>query len=202
VITRVDQTRQGNCAVTLNPVYTDKGTADTHTESVLWSDGSTDMARTFTAAGTYSATVTVTDDDKGSDSDTVSGVRAYNTPSAILQPINNTGTRSSFKIGSTIPVKITVTGCDGVTQVSTLTPRVSLTKLDPTADVEVNEVLSTSTPTSGTTMRWSDTQYIYNLSTKNSQFHAGAALTSGTYRVSVSDDTFAAPVTAFFDMKK
>ena len=51
-------------------------------------------------------------------------------------------------------------------------------------------------------MRWSDTQYIDNLSTRNSQFNAGAALTAGTYRVTVSDASYFASVSADFDMKK
>jgi hypothetical protein len=50
-------------------------------------------------------------------------------------------------------------------------------------------------------MRWSDTQYIYNLSTKLSQ-QTGAALAAGTYKVTVSDSSFAVPVTAQFDLRK
>jgi len=65
-----------------------------------------------------------------------------------------------------------------------------------------NEVVSTSTPTTGSTMRWTDTQYLYNLSTKNSQFNAGAALTAGTYRVTVSDPSFYGSASADFDLKK
>jgi hypothetical protein len=202
VITGVAQNRQGACAVTLVPSYTDAGSADTHTESVEWADGSTaGMSRTFTAAGTYSATVRVTDDDGGYDTENVSDVRAFNTPSAIMQPINTTGSRSTFKIGSTIPVKITVTGCDGPLPVSNLTPTVNLEQGDKTADGAVNEPVITETATNGKQMRWSDTHYIYNLSTKLSQF-TGAALTAGTYTVSVSDPSFATPVKAVFDLRK
>ncbi len=200
VITGVAQTRVNNCAVTLVPAFTDAGSADTHTESVVWSDGSTALARTFTTAGTYAAEVTVTDDDLASDSEPVTGVRAYNTASAIMQPINSTGTRSGFKIGSTIPVKITVTGCDGAA-VSTLSPSVQLEHNDTTTDVAVNESSSTEVATNGKLMRWDGTQYIYNLSTKLSQF-TGAALTEGTWTVSVSDPSFAAPVKAAFDLRK
>lgn len=201
VITGVTQTRQGACEVTLDPTFTDAGTADTHTESVLWDDGGTSLSRTFTAAGTYSAMVTVTDDDGGSDSETVSGIRAYNTPSTILAPINTTGSRSTFKIGSTIPVKITVTGCDGL-PVSDLTPAVNLVQGDTTADGSVNEPVISEVATNGKLMRWSDPQYIYNLSTKNSQFTGGTALTGGTYTVSVMDPSFSAPVKAVFDLRK
>ncbi|MGD8200746.1 PxKF domain-containing protein [Ornithinimicrobium sp. W1679] len=201
VITGVNQTRQGACAVTLDPTFTDAGSADTHTESVLWDNGSTDMSRTFTAAGTYSATVTVTDDDLGSDSESVSGVRAYNTPSVIQAPINTTGTRSTFKIGSTVPVKITVTGCDGL-PVSNLTPAVNLVQGDTIVDGAVNEPVITEVATNGKLMRWADTQYVYNLSTKNSQLNGGLALTNGTYTVTVMDPSFAVPVKAVFDLRK
>jgi hypothetical protein len=213
VITSVTATRTGACKVSVNAPFTDQGTGDTHSASIAWGDTTSSTfadptsspvsgSHEYAAAGTYTIGVTVTDDDAGSDSKNASGgFVAYNTPSAILQPINFTGARSSFKIGSTIPVKITVTGCDGL-PVTTLAPTVDLKKLDGSAEVAVNEVVSTSTPTSGTTMRWTDTQYLYNLSTKNSQFNAGASLTQGTYRVIVTDSSFAAPVTADFDMKK
>lgn len=201
VITGVTQTRLGACEVTLDPSFTDAGSADTHVESVIWNDGSTSLSRSFSAAGTYSATVTVTDDDLGSESEDVTGIRAYNTPSTILAPINTTGTRSTFKIGSTIPVKITVTGCDGL-PVSNLTPAVNLVQGDTTANEAVNEPVITELATNGKLMRWSDTQYIYNLSSKNSQFHSGGAMTAGTYTVSVTDPSFAAPVKAVFDLRK
>jgi hypothetical protein len=201
------------CAVSISAPFTDQGSADTHTASISWGDSGADTAvasavtpvsgtHTYTANGTYTVGVTVTDDDSGtSTKNAVSAFATRNTPSSILQPINGAGTRSSFKIGSTIPVKITVTGCDGL-PVTTLTPAVALTKLDGTADVEVNELASTSTPTTGTVMRWTDTQYLYNLSTKNSQFNGGLALTPGTYRVTVSDPSLYAPVSATFDLKK
>jgi hypothetical protein len=200
VISTVTQQRQGNCAVTLGASFTDAGLDDTHTTSVLWQDGSTSLARTFTAAGSYNATVTVTDDDGGSDAEGITGVRAYNTANAIMQPINSAGTRSTFKIGSTIPVKITVTGCDGAA-VTSLTPAVNLEQNDTSATASVNEPAVAEVATNGKLMRWDGTQYIYNLSTKLSQF-TGAALTQGTWTVSVNDASFAAPVKAAFDLRK
>ena len=184
---------------------------DTHTATIAWGDGSSSAVApatssvtgtdTYPAAGTYTASVTVTDDDLGSATQAASNAfPAYNTPSSILQPINTTGTRSAFKIGSTIPVKITVTGCDGG-QVTNLTPAVNLVQGDTTPDVAVNEAAVAEVATNGKLMRWSDTQYIYNLSTKLSQF-TGATLTQGTYTVSVSDPSFAAPVKAAFDLRK
>ncbi len=201
VITNVSQTRNGACAVTLGATYTDAGSADTHTTSARWADGATGLSRTFTAAGSYTATVTVTDDDGGAGSMNTA-VQTLNTPSAILQPINSSGSRSGFKIGSTIPVKITVTDCGGQV-VSTLTPAVNLQKGDATPDAPINETVQTDSATNGKLMRWDATsaQYIYNLSTKLSQF-TGAQLTPGTYTVSVHDASFVAPVKATFDLRK
>ena len=213
VIDTVSVSRLGACEVSLTPSFADQGLDDTHDVLVNWGDETTTDAagnelsgssatHKYAAAGTYSGSVTVTDDDGGSDAETVSALRAYNTPSAILQPINSSGTRSGFKIGSTIPVKITVTGCDG-SLVDTLTPSVSLTKADSTADVAVNEAAVSEVATNGKQMRWdaSGSQYIYNLSTKLSQF-TNAPLTSGTWKVAVNDPTFATPVTAAFDLRK
>ncbi len=203
VITGVAQTRQGPCAVTLDPSFTDAGSADTHTESILWADGSTSFARTFTAAGSYSATVTVTDDDhsatvNGQDTEAVAGVRAYNVPSAIMEPINTSGTRSGFKQGSTVPVKITVAGCSG--PVSDIVPVVNLVEGDTVADVPINEASVTEVATNGKEMRWSTDKYIYNLSTKLSQ-HLNKAL-QGTYTVSVNHPTFERSTNATFDVRK
>lgn len=205
--------RSGSCAVTLSPSWTDPG-ADTFDLVVQWGDGSTydpagnetspvtGLTHSYGTAGSYSATVTVTDDDGGAGSlASPLSLRAYNTPSAILQPINASGTRSGFKLGSTIPVKITVTGCDGAA-VSTLTPAVNLEQNDTTADVTVNEPAIAETPTNGKLMRWSTDLYIYNLSTKISQFNGGSALSQGTYTVSVSDPSFERPVKAAFDLRK
>jgi hypothetical protein len=213
VIGEVSKTRLGACAVSLSTSFSDAGSADTHDVAVNWGDdNTTDTAgnetsgytasHTYTAAGTYSASVTVTDDDGGADTEAVTSFKAHNSPSAILQPINSTGARSTFKIGSTIPVKITVTGCDGGT-VSGLTPLVHLEQNDTTANTTVNEATVAEVATNGKQMRWdaSAQQYIYNLSTKLSQF-TGGQLSAGTWTVSVSDLTFAGPVKAPFDLRK
>jgi hypothetical protein len=214
VISTVTATRLGACEVSLATAFTDAGSGDTHNVAIAWGDGGTTDAagdevsgysasHTYATAGTYSGSVTVTDDDGGSDLETLgSFFKANNTPSAILQPINSSGTRSGFKIGSTIPVKITVTGCDGAA-VSTLTPAVNLEQNDTTPDIAVNEAAVLETPTNGKLMRWDSTgqQYIYNLSTKLSQF-TGGQLTAGTWTVSVNDPTFARAVKAAFDLRK
>lgn len=215
VVGPVVTARAGACTIDLSAAFTDQGSGDTHTTGILWGDepagtvvtlaaGTSPVtgSHTYQSAGTYTATVTVRDDDAGVGTANGSEFSAYNTPSAILAPINTGGTRSSFKIGSTIPVKITVTGCNGG-PVSTLTPQVNLVLGDTTPDFPVNEEVITASATNGKLMRWDATgqQYIYNLSTKLSQFTA-AALAAGTYTVGVNDPTFEMPVTAKFDLRK
>jgi hypothetical protein len=213
VIGSVTPTRGGACAVSLATQFSDAGLDDTHDVAISWGDGDTTNAagneisgytanHSYAAAGTYGAAVTVTDDDGGSDLKSLSSFKAYNTPSAILQPINSGGNRSGFKIGSTIPVKITVTGCNG-SAVNSLTPAVNLEQSDTTADTAVNEAVVSESPTNGKLMRWdaSGQQYIYNLSTKLSQF-GGGQLAAGTWTVSVNDPTFSSPVKAAFDLRK
>jgi hypothetical protein len=202
-------TRTSACAVSLNAAFTDPGTGDTHSAAIAWGDGSTANVgqatsavtgtHTYSSNGTYTIGVSVTDDDGGNGAGTAS-FATKNTASSILQPINATGTRSVFKVGSTIPVKITVTGCDGAAM-TTLSPTVGLSRVDTTPDGTVNETALDTVATNGLQMRWSDPQYIYNLSTKLSQ-QTGSALTAGTYKVTVDDSSFFAPVSAQFDLKK
>lgn len=202
-------TRLGACTVGVSAGFSDKGSADTHAASIAWGDDTSqavDPATTpvtgshvYTTAGSKTVSVSVTDDD-GATGTASNSFTTLNTPSALMQPVNASGTRSVFKLGSTIPLKITVTDCAGQ-QVSTLSPTVALYKLDSTADGSVSEQAVDATPTNGKNMRWADTQYIYNLSSKLSQF-TGSALGAGTYRVEISDPSFVAPVTATFDLKK
>ncbi len=203
------------CAVNLSGAFGDAGSGDTHVAGITWGDEPTGTtpalaadvspvtgSHAYTQAGTYTAAVTVRDDDGGSHTKSApAGFTTFNTPSVIMQPINTTGTRSGFKIGSTIPVKITVTNCSGA-PVSTLTPQVHLQKVDNTPDVAVNEPVITEVPTNGKLMRWTGDMYHYTLSTKLSIFNNGADLTAGSYMVSVNDATFFAPVKAWFDLRK
>jgi len=102
---------------------TDPGSADTHSGTIGWGDGSLLTAfsgesysgsHAYSSAGNYPIAVDVADDDGETDHATLaSGYTVYNIPSTILQPINYTGPRSLFKLGSTIPVKITVKSCAG-----------------------------------------------------------------------------------------
>lgn len=201
------------CTAAVSAPFTDPGTADTHTASIDWGDTATTAvdpatspvtgSHTYATAGTHAIDVSVRDDDGGTGSASLTGgFTTKNTPSAIGQPINAAGTRSTFKLGSTIPVKISVTDCGGA-GVTTLTPTVTITRLDSQPDGSVNESGADSVATNGLAMRWDATagHYIYNLSTKLSQQY-GAALTAGTYRIAVSDPTFFAPSTAVVDLRK
>lgn len=193
-----------NCSPTIAGAFTDAGSADTHAGTIGWGDGSDadlfsaspfgPVAHAYALAGTYTITVNVTDDDKGTDSKTTSH-KVNNIPTSVQQPINTTGARSAFKLGSTVPVKIGVTGCDGQV-VSSLAPAVSLVKLDGTPDGTEMEPTSTATPTTGTTMRFDSvgSQYIYNLGTKS--------LSTGDWKVKITDGSFGAPVEAIFSLRK
>jgi hypothetical protein len=193
-----------NCTPTLGFSWTDPGSADTFTGAINWGDASTSTSFTtspvsashaYASAGNYTIGVNVADDDGGTDSDSIATYSVYNIPSQMLQPINYTGPRSAFKLGSTIPVKITVKDCSN-NSVSSLTPTVSVMKLDNAPDGTDMETVSTANPTSGTTMRYDATgaQYIYNLATKQ--------LSSGDFKISITDPTFATPVTAIVSIKK
>lgn len=94
----------------------------------------------------------------------------------ILQPINSDDS-SSFKLGSTIPVKIKLTGASAGTSNATIT--IVNTKLTGTITGEDSEVSSTATPHSGNTLRYDagSDQYVFNLSTKN--------LSTGTWRITL-----------------
>jgi hypothetical protein len=185
--------------------------ADPITGNIDWGDGSSQAidGRTiskdhnYAPGGPYIINVTVNDGDSGvanAGGPSTAFSLLYNT-SGILQPINTTGSRSAFKIGSTIPVKIKVTDCNGAS-VSGLTLHVKLQKLDNSAN-PVNEIVEVSVPDVGDTMRYdtSGLQYIYNLSTKRSQLTPqNADLTTGSYRVTVYNSVIA-PTVADFDAK-
>lgn len=208
VVGSIGVTATGACSVSISAAFTDAGTGDTHAAVIDWGDdASTDPAavqsntvtgsHTFGASGAHVVTVTVTDDDSGSHQSTAT-FGTKNVPSAVLDPI---GRGTMFKAGSSIPIKITVADCSGAT-VDALSPAVAVSKLDTTVSGEVIETgLSSQVATNGKNMSWDGAQYVYVLSTKNSQF-TGTALGQGTYRITITDPTFLAPVTATFDLKK
>ena len=194
----------GNNA-TLQFNFSDPG-ADTWTVYIDWeNDGTFEYSRaasktdsqshTYSTNGLHTARVKILDDDGDyTTGETATTTVLYNT-SGILQPINMTGTRSAFKLGSTIPVKLKITDCGG-NPVSTLSPQVSLTKLDGSPDGTAVEDFYSTVPDQGTTMRFTgspDYQYIYNLGTKGQS--------QGDFKVTISEPTIA-PVSAIFSLKK
>ena len=199
-------------SVTMNSGFSDAGLIDNPWSiDVNWGDGSphttydtstqgaqTQLAHMFVGAGSWTVSQEVTDKDggAGSSSSAAGAVSLlYSTGQGILQPINYTGPRSAFKIGSTIPVKIKITDCSG-TPVSGLSPQVTLKFVDGTPDGSVLEDVVSTVPDQGTTMRYTgspDYQYIYNLATKGRSV--------GDYTVTVSSPTIA-PVSATFSLKK
>jgi hypothetical protein len=198
--------------VTLDFGFSDAGVNDNPwAVDVNWGDGSThtmynaaaqstqsQLSHSYVGAGSWTVGAGVTDKDSGSGSNSSAAnavTLLYSTGLGILQPINYTGPRSLFKLGSTIPVKIKITDCSGA-PVAGLSPQVSLKYQDGSPDGSSVEDFYSTVPDQGTTMRYTgspDYQYIYNLGTKNRS--------AGDYSVTVSDSTIA-PATAYFSLKK
>lgn len=181
----------GSASLTVN--FTDAGSNDTHSASIDWGDGSAAepvapitsgavLTHAYSLAGTYNATVTVTDDDLGVGSDASNSVALNYTVvgGGVQQPINQTGPMSIFKSQSTIPVKISYLDCDGSPAI-TLAPTITVQKLAGGTPSGVAEpIVSTSNADTGTTMRVAGNGYIYNL--------AAQSLTdpSATYRLTIT----------------
>jgi hypothetical protein len=106
--------------------------------------------------------------------------------SGILEPINRDSS-STFHLGRTLPVKVRIFECGGSgAGVNTLAPQISLALVDVGGGL-VNEIESSSAADEGTTMRSAGNgQYIFNLSTKRSQFNAGEDLQPGMYQLRIS----------------
>jgi len=100
----------------------------------------------------------------------------------------------------TYQVKIFITDCDGAL-VTILAPVVQLDRIDTTPAGPVNEPMVIESATNGKTMRWVGEVYHYKLSTKNSQFNGGSALTVGTYRITVTDPSLAESASVSFDLR-
>ncbi len=117
--------------------------------------------------------------------------------SGVLPPINADHS-SVFELRRTIPVMIRVTDCATKADRNDLTPQISLVAIGADGDVQVNEIESSSAADEGTQMRNAGTgKYMFNLSTKNSQFNAGEDLVPGRYQLTISDPSFADVVVQF-----
>jgi beta propeller repeat protein len=93
-----DQTVDEGDLVIINPTFTDTGSADTHTATINWGDGSTATSidpatsplsdtHTYADDGTYTVTVTVTDDDEGEGSDTLTVTVSNVAPTASIDSV-------------------------------------------------------------------------------------------------------------------
>lgn len=117
--------------------------------------------------------------------------------SGVLSPINADNS-SVFELTRTIPVKIRVTDCVTQQGVNNLAPQISLASIGPAGGAGVNELESSSAADQGTSMRNAgDGQYLFNLSTKNSQFDAGRDLLPGAYELTITSPDFADVVVQF-----
>jgi hypothetical protein len=106
-----------------------------------------------------------------------------------LPPINAAGTRSVFKLTSTVPVKFRLT-CNGA-PISNVPAYLTVKKVDPTADGSVNEAIATDAATTGNQFRYADGGYHFNLSTKSGYTNPNGenvAFTAGTWQLIVSLD--------------
>jgi hypothetical protein len=148
----------------------DWGDGTTHDTYNATSQGAQDQASHNYGAGSYTIGISVTDKDGdagtgGSASGAVSHLWAM---SGILAPFNADGS-SIWKYGSTAPVKVRVTDCDGH-PVPGLTLRVGtqlMNSVDPAGGI--SETASTSAADTTGVLRYDPTagQYIYNFATKN-----------------------------------
>ncbi|GAA5165823.1 lectin-like domain-containing protein [Ornithinimicrobium tianjinense] len=207
VVASVVPTFTDACTVSATASFSDAGSKDTHTASLDWGDGSSGAAtvsastasgsHTYAAAGTYVLTATVWDDE-GAHGTAGASVTTKNAGSAFGAPLSPEG--SVFRLGSTVPLKLTITDCSGHV-VTTLSPTVTLEKVDSHPDGTVNVTSVEEVPTNGKVMLWNGEHYHYTLSTKRSEFLGGAALTAGSYRVTVSDPTLFSPATIEFHLR-
>jgi hypothetical protein len=188
----------GGNGVTLGFSWADPaGTNDTYGYDVNWGDGSTHatasnatspvtgLTHSYAAGGPYTIVVTVNDEDPGPGGTASSSPFSflYNV-SGVLQPVNDTQAQndpSVFKYGSTIPVRIRVTDCENLV-VTGLAPQIAVKKISgSTPPSGIDETISsTSGADTGTTMRYSDSIYIYNLATKS------LADSTATYEIKIT----------------
>ena len=155
--------------------FTDPGTLDTWSAGFTWSSGlpasqtvapfvtGQKVDHTFTAGCNRTATVVVTDDNGGSDTESTSvnvGTGTW------LPPLADQPVSDKLKNGQVLPVKVKIADCNGVA-VTGLAPVIQLVKGDLTAvnddTAEVITIASVLAADTGTTMRESGGSYMYNL---------------------------------------
>ncbi|MBB1484387.1 HYR domain-containing protein [Tessaracoccus sp. MC1865] len=160
---------------------------DPATMSEAWAEPSA-----ASGVGTYSYTASARDkaDNTASETRTYDVVYGSGAWGGFRQPINMDGL-SRFKLGSTVPVKFRL-DCDG-TPISTAVAKLYVKRADGVPNAGVDEAVSTAASTTGNLFRYSDGQYIFNLSTKAGYTNPGSstvtAFTTGTWTLTaVLDD--------------
>lgn len=126
----------------------------------------TNDAPAFFSPGSTVVTWTATDASGNSNTATTT-VTANYTFSGILQPINSNGT-STFKLGSTVPVKFQLYDANDAF-VTNAVARIYVTQISKTVFGVEEEAVSTASATTGNFFRYdsTDNQYIFNLGTKS-----------------------------------
>lgn len=180
-------------------VTIDWGTSasDVHQTGIKAADQTLTYAAPYTNAGIYTATVTWSDghlDGTATTGAVDASVAVDLSTSGILQPVNADGS-SIFRSASTIPVKVRFTDCDG-TVPTDLAPTIAVVRTGgstpPTGVTEA--ALSTSAHTDGV-MRFSDGQWIYNLSGKS------LADPTATYRLVITVPTTGQTIEVGFGLR-
>jgi hypothetical protein len=198
----------GGNTVNLGFSFTDAGSADTHKATIAWGDGSTSTTlvdpatspvsgkeHTYNGLGPYTITVTVTDDDAGSDNETASQSFHYNVGNTLLSPVNADNS-SLFKLGSTIPLKVNITDCNGV-GVAGLSPTIKMMLTSSSTPLTgVDEGISTQPNDTNWVMRGDGSgQYIYNLASKS------LPDSSATYKAQITDHGHTVTTQNYFGLK-
>ncbi len=96
--------------------------------------------------------------------------------SGLLAPVNDDGS-STFKLGSTVPIKFMLQDRGG-TPVNDIPAQLYLTKVSNGITGSEQEAVSTAAADTGNTFRVSGQQYVFNLSTKN--------LSQGTWQIRIA----------------
>jgi hypothetical protein len=197
----------GGNEVSIDFSWTDPASNDTFSYDVNWGDATTHstgssatspvsgLTHTYAAGASYTITVQVTDDNSGMGSGTSDPFSFLYDATGVLQPVNDTQAGqdpSVFKYGSTIPVKIQVTDCNGTPVPNLTNVKVTINKQTSSTPTYGDDetITNTNSPDSGGYMRWSDPIYIYNLATKS------LADSTATYKITITGPI--ATVTAYF----
>ena len=200
----------GGNTVNLSSAFSDLGSLDAHSATIDWGDGNTTTGtvnsatrtvtgqHTYSGFGPYTIQVTVTDNDGDSGSKDNSLNRLsfhYNIGTTLLSPVN-ADSSSIFKLGSTIPLKVNITDCNGV-GVSGLSPDIRMIKTSSSAPLMgVDEGISTQPNDANWVMRDSGNgQYIYNLASKS------LPDSTATYKAVITHNGYSVTSTNYFGLK-